>query len=110
MSVEERVKQIIVEQLGVDARLSPAEAFEEAGRGERDQVAKACLDRRQQNEVVTLDALIGAAAIVDQVGLESDDRLDPIRLARLVVLDRAVHHAVIGEPERGHPQLRRPGS
>ena len=101
--------RVAVEQLGVDARLAAAEALQEAGRGELDEVAKAGLGGRQQGEVVALDALIGAAPIVDQVGLESDDRLDPVRLARLVVLDRAVHHAVVGEPERGHPQLRRPG-
>ena len=46
-----------------------------------------------------------SVAVVDQVGLEPDDRLDPGRLARLVVLDRAVHHAVVGEAERGHVEL-----
>ena len=47
------------------------------------------------------------AAIVDQVGLEPEDRLDPVLAAGLVVLDRAVHDAVVGEPERRHAELRR---
>ena len=45
------------------------------------------------------------AAVVDQVGLEPEDRLDPVLAAGLVVLDRAVHHPVVGEPERRHPEL-----
>jgi hypothetical protein len=56
--------------------------------------------------MVALDALLGATAIVHQVGLEADDRLDSARLAGLVVLDGAVHHAVVREPERRHLQLR----
>ena len=44
-------------------------------------------------------------AIVDEVGLEADDRLDPVLAAGLVELDGAVHHPVVGEPERRHPEL-----
>ena len=45
--------------------------------------------------------------VVDEVDLAADDRLDP-RLPRgLVELDRAVHHAVVGEPERGLPERGR---
>ena len=101
--------RVPLEQLEVDARLATAEAFEEAGRGERDQVAKAGVGGGQQGEVVALTPPVGAATIVDQVGLEADDRLDPVRRAGLVVLDGAVHDPVIGEPQRRHPQLRGPG-
>ena len=40
-------------------------------------------------------------AVVDEVGLEAEDRLDAVLLAGLVELDGAVHHPVVGEPERG---------
>ena len=42
-------------------------------------------------------------AIVDEVGLEPDHGVDPVLLAGLVVLDGAVHHPVVGEPQRGLP-------
>ena len=41
-----------------------------------------------------------ALHVVDEVGLDADDRLDPVLVAGLVVLHGAVHHAVVGEPER----------
>jgi hypothetical protein len=47
--------------------------------------------------------------VVDQIGLEPDDRLDPGGDAGLVVLDRAIHHAVVGEAERRHVQFRGAG-
>ena len=28
--------------------------------------------------MVALDALLGAAAVIDQIGLQADDRLDPV--------------------------------
>jgi hypothetical protein len=59
--------------------------------------------------VVALDpALGGLADVIDEVGLEADDRLDPGGRTGLVVLDGAVHHPVIGEPQGRHPQLGRP--
>ena len=99
------------QQLHVDVRLPPREALEEAGRGELDQVAEAGVAGGQQGQVVALvaDLLGDRAAIVDQVGLEPDDRLDPMLATGLVELDRAVHHPVVGEPEGRHSQLRRAG-
>jgi hypothetical protein len=47
-------------------------------------------------------------AVVDQIGLEPEDRLDVVLAAGLVVLDRTVHHPVVGEPQRGHVELGRP--
>ena len=95
------------EQLHVDVRLAAGEALEEAGRAQLDQVAEAGVVGGQQGEVVALVArrLRRHVAVVDEVGLEADDRLDPGRLAGLVVLDRPVHHAVVGEPERRHVEL-----
>jgi hypothetical protein len=46
--------------------------------------------------------------VVDQVGLEPDDRLDAVLAAGLVVVDRAVHHAVVGEPQSGLLERCRP--
>jgi hypothetical protein len=100
------------EQLHVHVRLAAGEALEEAGRAQLDQVAEAGLVRGEQGEVVALvtGSPWSGGAIVDQVGLHADDRLDPGRLARLVVLHRPVHHPVIGEAEGRHVELRGPGS
>ena len=97
-----------LEQLHVDVRLAAPEALEEAGRGQLDQVAKPGVVGGEQRQVVALDPTLGPA-VVDQVGLEPEDRLHVVLAARLVVLDRAVHHPVVGEPERGHAELGRPG-
>ena len=91
------------EQLEVDVGLAAPVALEVAGRAELDQVAKALVARREQREVVALVAHGLGAAVVHEVGLEAEDRLDPVLAAGLVVLDRAVHHAVVGEPQRRLP-------
>ena len=100
---------VSVEQVHVDVCLAAPEALEEAGRAELDQVAKALVGGGEQRQVVALAALAGAPVIVDEVGLEPEDRLDPDRFAGLVVLDGAVHHAVIGDAQRRHPELGRAG-
>ncbi len=48
-------------------------------------------------------AALGAAA-GSEVHLASDDRLDGVRHARLVELDRAEHVAVVGHRDRRHPE------
>jgi hypothetical protein len=95
------------EQLHVDVRLPAGEALEEAGGAELDQVAEAGIVRCEQGEVVALVArgLRGLDPVVDQIGLDSDDRLDSRSDTRLVVLDRAVHDPVVGQPQRRHVQL-----
>ena len=55
----------------------------------------------EQREVVALELDRFGADVVAEVRLEAEDRLDPVLLARLVELDGAVHHAVVGEPEGG---------
>ena len=45
--------------------------------------------------------------VVDEVDLTADDRLDAVLGAGLVELDRAVHHAVVGQAERRLAELRR---
>src|SRR4029077_4249446 len=44
--------------------------------------------------------------ILDEVYLAADDRLDAVLLARLVQLDGAVHHAVVGQAESRLAELR----
>ena len=56
--------------------------------------------------MVALD-LAGGRVVVDEVDLAADDRLDAVLVARLVELDRAVHHAVIGEPQGRLVERRR---
>ena len=99
------------EQLHVDVRLAAREALEEAGRGELDEVGEAGVALGQQGQVVALvaDLLLDRVAVVDEVGLEADDRLDPVLAAGLVEVDGAVHHAVVGEAERGLSELRGAG-
>ena len=92
------------EQLHVHVRLAALEALEKASRGELDQVAEAVVVGGEQGQVVALDPALGVP-VVDQIGLEPKDRLDPVPLARLVVLDRAVHDPVVGEPQGRHPEF-----
>ena len=96
-------------QLEVDAGLAAVQALEEAGAGELDEVAEALVGRGEQREVVALDLALAHGAVVDEVGLEAQDRLDAVLPAGLVELDRAVHDAVVGEAERGLAEGRRAG-
>ena len=84
-------------------------ALEEAGARQLREVAEALVVAGQQREVVALDPPLADRAVVHEVGLEADDRLDAVLPARLVVLDRPVHHTVVRQPERGLPELGRAG-
>jgi hypothetical protein len=90
---------VALQQLHVDVRLAAAPALEEPRGGELHQVAKALVTGREQGEVVALPPDLIAPAVVDVVGLEPEDRLDPVLAAGLVVLDRPVHDAVVREAE-----------
>ena len=98
---------VALEALEVDARLAAVQALEEAGAGELGEVLEALVAGGEQREVVALDLALADRAVVDEVGLEAEDRLDVVLLAGLVELDAAVHHAVVGEAERGLPERRR---
>ena len=104
----DQARRVALEHRHVDVGLAAAEALEEAGRAQLDEVAKALVRGREERQVVALGAAVRAPMVVDEIRLEPEDRLDPRRPARLVVLDRAVHHAVVGEAERRHPELGRP--
>src|SRR3954453_18222682 len=96
----------------VERGLAAVEALEEAGRGELDEVPVADVVLGQQREVVALAAPRAAGRavrmVVDEVDLAAHDRLDAVLRARLVELDRAVHHAVVGQAERGLAELGGP--
>ena len=95
------------QQLHVDVRLAAREALEEAGRGELNQVGETAVVLGQQGDVVALVArlLLDRVAVLDEVGLEPNDRLDPVLAAGLVEVDGPVHHAVIGEAKGGLTEL-----
>ena len=92
----------------VDRRLAALQAFQEARRGELDEVAVAGVVGCQQRQVVALGLAppAGDGVVVDEVDLAADDRLDAVLRAGLVELDGAVHHAVVGQAERRLAELR----
>jgi hypothetical protein len=97
------------QELEVDVGLAALVALEEPVAGQLDEVAKPGVVARQQREVVALVADGVGAAVVHEVGLEAQDRLDPLLLARLVELDGAVHHAVVGQAQGRLVELSRAG-
>ena len=115
---------IPLEQLPVDTRLVVV-ALHEREAGELDQVVVARLVLGEQGQVVVeLLAPLGVAArvvdpppprgplgavVVRHVGLGTDDRLDPLRVALLVELEGAVHVSVIGDADRRLAVLDRLG-
>ena len=106
---------VLLEQLPVDAGLVVVALHERQAR-QLDQVLVAGLVLGQQGQVVVeLGAALGVAArvvdaapprgalravIVGHVGLGADDRLDPLLVAFLVEVQRAVHVPVIGHADR----------
>ena len=93
-----------LEQLPVDARLVVV-ALEVAERAELDQVRVAGVVGGEERQVRV--ALRERAAIVDDVHLAAEDRLDPLLGGGLVEVDRAGHRAVVGERHGGHLELGR---
>ena len=100
---------VALEQVEVDPGLALVEALEEAAARELDEVAVAGVGLGQQRQVVALDAAVAHRPVVDEVGLEAEQRLDVVLAAGLEELDRAVHDAVVGEAERRLTELRRAG-
>ena len=97
---------VALDQTHVDRGLAAIQPVEEARGGELHEVAIADVVRRQQRQVVALDlARPTCRMVVDEVDLAAEDRLDVVLPASLVHLDRAVHHAVVGQPQRGLAEL-----
>src|ERR1019366_3015545 len=76
--------------------------------GELCEVAVTSIARGEEREVVALDPRARGArrVVVDEVDLTADDRLDVVRLAGLVHLHRAVHDAVVRQPQGRLAELR----
>ena len=91
-----------LEQLPVDARLVVV-ALEVGRRGELDQVAVAGVVGGEEREVGV--ALGLGAAVVGDVDLAAEQRLDAVLAGLAVELDRPGHGAVVGEPDRRHLEL-----
>src|SRR6266480_867670 len=95
--------RVTLEQLPVDPRLVVV-ALEVPGRGELDQVPVAGVVLGEQGQVRV--ALPLRSAVVGDVNLAADQRLDAV-LARLPVqLDRARERPVVCERDRWHLELR----
>jgi hypothetical protein len=92
---------VLGQQLEVHARLAAVQALEEALARQRREVAEAHIRGREQRQVVALDLPFAELAVVHEVGLEAEQRLDLVLLRGLVELHGAVHHAVIGQPDGG---------
>ncbi len=102
----DQAARVALEQLPVDARLRVV-ALEVAERAELDQVRVAGVRLGQQRQVRV--AARARVAVVGDVDLAADDRLDPLVARGLVQVDRAGERAVVGERHRRHLELGRPG-
>ena len=94
-----------LEQLPVDARLVVV-TLEVAGRGELDQVGVAGVVLGEEREV-SVPLGLGAAVVAD-VDLAAENRLDSDLSGLPVELDGPGKRAVIGEPDGGHLELSSP--
>jgi hypothetical protein len=91
----------------IDRRLAALITLEKAARGELDQVPVPGRRGGQQRQVVPVKAPRGPAEVViDDIDLAAEDRLDPVLAAGCGQLDRAVHHAVVGQAECGLAKRR----
>ena len=95
--------RVPLEQLPVDARLVVV-ALEVAERRELDEVRVALVRLREQRQVRV--ALRLCAAVVGDVDLAADDRLDAYLLRLAEELDRAGERAVVGERDGRHLEPR----
>ena len=102
----DQAARVALEQLPVDARLRVV-ALEVAERAELDQVRVAGVRLGQQRQVRV--AARARVAVVGDVDLAADDRLDPLVARGLVEVDRAGERAVVGERHRRHLELGRAG-
>ena len=96
------------ELLEVDPRLVPV-AVEVARGHQPDQVVVPLRRLGQQRQVSALLALHARCVVVDHVDLTAEDRLDALLRRRPRQLDGSGHRAVVGEADRGHPQVGRAG-
>ena len=97
--------RMLGQQRRIDARLVVV-PLEVGTAGQAHQVAVAGLGGGQQGHVV--EEVFATRRAVEpraggEVGLHADDRLDPCGARRLVEVDRAVQHTVVGDRHRRLP-------
>ena len=90
---------VALEVLEADGGTSARHPVDEARGAELHQVAVAGVIGGEQRQVVALTAPAGHF-LAGEVDLAAENRLDAVTLGGLVHLDRAAHHAVVGERER----------
>ena len=96
---------ILLKQLPIHPR-PVVKAFKVRLGGELDQIAVARLVFRQQHKVVTLITVIMTeAAILGNIHLATNNRLDAGFFGCLVELDSAIHDTMVGYRQAVHPQL-----
>ena len=97
---------VLFEHLQVDPRLV-VEPLQVADAGELDQVAVALQVFRQQGDMVVNLAFLGLflpAVAGGDIGLDADNRLDPLVPRRAVELERPEQVAVVGQGQGGHAE------
>ena len=99
--------RVLGQDLLVDPRLV-VHALEVPGAAELEQVQITLAVLRDHRQVVRIT--VGPPLALEpgagrHVELAADDRLDPGLQALLVEVDGAVHHAVIGDADRRHPEV-----
>ena len=111
---DDQAVAVLLQQLLVDAGTGedPASTHppQVTDAGELHQIAIAGGVFRQHHQVVSL-LLLGLRVVdgpIDHIHLIADDRLEICALTELQQLNRAVHHAVIGQGDGWHAQLLRP--
>ena len=104
--------RVAVEEIHVDVGLAAVVALEEPFGAERHQVAEAGVVLGQKGQVVALVAghLPDRVTVIDEVGLDAEDRLYVVLTTGLVHVESAVHHTVVGQAQRRHVELCRTGS
>ena len=91
---------VAVDLSHVDGWLAALEPFEEAVGTELHEVAVASVAGGEQRQVVVLVLATDAGfRLLGVVNLAAENRLDSVLITGLVVLNRTVHHAVIGQRE-----------
>ena len=99
---------VALERLEVNTRLV-VEAVDEARRHDLHKVRVALVIFREQHEVVVavlaLSDLTVKAGAAREIDLAAEDRLDALFQRLLIEVDDTVHHTVVGDRHRIHPEL-----
>ena len=103
--------RITLEQLQVRVGLSLVEAFEEGVGAEGDQVPESDVADREERQVVSLvpTRFRECRPVVDEVGLDPEDRLHPLVETGRIHVHGAIHDAMVGKAQGRHFEFGCPG-